>query len=315
MTLTASQAPLRFAPSTHRQRRIEASGTELEVYEWGRASGPAILLAHGIQDFALTLAPVAEALAADHRVIAYDLRGHGESAHPGIYTMAHHIADLHAIFLDCELERPIVIGHSLGGQVVAQWAGIFSELPRAIVLIEGLGPPYALNRFPEEVKQKRARMGVESLTHPRKHRMVASRNHAWDLLKRVHPRLDPDRAREFVDLGTRPLPGGGLEWKWDPQVVTTWMSNVPEASEERWSWVTCPTLILTAALANEFWSSRRGVDEQHATPEPEEIARRVALFRRGRHEEIEGAGHMVHYDAPDRLVQSIRRFLDRLPPA
>lgn len=315
MTPTASQPASRFEPTTCRQRRIEASGTELEIYEWGQASGPAILLAHGIQDFALTLAPVAEAFATDHRVIAYDLRGHGESAHPGIYTMAHHIADLHAVFLDCELEQPIAIGHSLGGQVVAQWAGIFAELPRAIVLIEGLGPPYALNRFPEEVKQKRARMGVESLTHPRQHRMVASRSHAWDLLKRVHPRLDPARAREFVDLGTRPLASGGLEWKWDPQVVTTWMSNVPEASEERWSWVTCPTLILTAALANEFWSSRRGIDEQHATPEPEEIARRVALFRRGRHEEIEGAGHMVHYDAPDRLVAMIRRFLDGLPAA
>ncbi len=315
MTLTASSLPHRFEAAAFRQRRIEASGTELEVYEWGRPDAPAILLAHGIQDFALTLAPVAKAFAVDHHVIAYDLRGHGESAHPGVYTMAHHIADLHAVYTDSGVDRPIVVGHSLGGQVVAQWAGIFAELPRAIVLIEGLGPPYALNRFPEEVKQKRARNAVETLTHPRQHRLVASADHAWDLLKRVHPRLDPERAREFVEQGTRPLPAGGLEWKWDPQIVTTWMSNVPEASEERWSWVTCPALILTAALANEFWSSRRGVDEQHATPEPEEIARRVALFRRGEHEEIEGAGHMVHYDVPDGLVATIRRFLERLPAA
>ena len=314
MTLTASSLPHRFEAAAFRRRRIEASGTELEVYEWGRPDAPAILLAHGIQDFALTLAPVAEEFAVDHHVIAYDLRGHGDSAHPGIYTMAHHIADLHAVFEASEVGRPIVIGHSLGGQVVAQWAGIFAELPRAIVLIEGLGPPYALNRFPEEVKQKRARNAIESLAHPRQHRLVASKDHAWELLKRVHPRLDPERAREFVELGTRPLPAGGLEWKWDPQVVTTWMSNVPEASEERWSWVTCPALILTAALANEFWSSRRGVDEQHATPEPAEIARRVALFRNGEHEEIAEAGHMVHYDAPDQLVESIRGFMDQLPP-
>ena len=317
MTLSAAPTALRPEPATGRpvRRRIEASGTELEVYEWGRPDHPGILLAHGIQDFALTLASVAEALAADHRVVAYDLRGHGDSAHPGIYTMAHHIADLHAVFLDSGLEQPLVIGHSLGGQVVAQWAGIFAELPRAIVLIEGLGPPYALNRFPEEVKQKRARMGVEALTHPRKHRLVSSKDHAWDLLKRVHPRLDPGRAREFVDLGTRPLASGGLEWKWDPQVVTTWMSNAPEASEERWSWVTCPALVLTAGLANEFWSSRRGVDEQHATPEPAEVARRVALFRNGEHEEIAAAGHMVHYDAPDQLVESVRGFIERLRPA
>ena len=313
MTLSVSPAPAVPATAAPIRRRVEASGTELQVYEWGHPDAPPLLLAHGIQDFALTLAPVAEGLAVDHRVVAYDLRGHGESAHPGIYTMAHHIADLHAVFADRRLERPIVIGHSLGGQVVAQWAGIFAELPRAIVLIEGLGPPYAMNRFPEEVKRKRARMAVEALTHPRKHRLVASSDHAWDLLKRIHPRLDPARAREFVEQGTRPLPDGGLEWKWDPQVVTIWMSIAPEASEERWSWVTCPALILTAALANEFWSGRRGVDEQHATPEPDEIARRVALFRNGEHEEIAEAGHMVHYDAPEQLVRSIRRFLDRLP--
>ena len=315
MTSTVFPAPAVLETAAPIRRRIEASGTELQIYEWGDRSQPPILLAHGIQDFALTLSPVAEALAVDHRVIAYDLRGHGDSAHPGIYTMAHHIADLHAVFADCGLERPIVIGHSLGGQVVAQWAGIFAELPHAIVLIEGLGPPYAMNRFPEEVKQKRARMAVESLTHPRAHRLVASFDHAWDLLQRVHTRLDPVRARKFAEQGTRPLASGGLEWKWDPQVVTTWMSNVPEASEERWSWVTCPALILTAALADEFWSGRRGVDEQHATPEPDEITRRVALFRRGEHEEIAEAGHMVHYDVPDELVRSIRRFLDRLPPA
>lgn len=313
MTVTLSPAPAVLETAEPIRRSIEASGTELQVYEWGDRDRPAILLAHGIQDFALTLAPVAEALAADHRVIAYDLRGHGDSAHPGIYTMAHHVADLHSVFVDSELERPIVIGHSLGGQVVAQWAGIFAELPRAVVLIEGLGPPYAMNRFPEEVKQRRARMAVEALTHPRTHRLVASRDHAWELLQRVHPRLDPARARQFVEQGTRPLPGGGLEWKWDPQVLTTFLSNAPEASEERWSWVTCPALILTAALANEFWSSRRGVDEQHATPEPAEIARRVALFQNGEHQEIAEAGHMVHYDVPEQLVRTIRGFLERLP--
>jgi len=294
--------------------RLPTNGTTIRTWEWGQPDRQTILLAHGIQDFALTLAPVAEALAVDHRVIAYDLRGHGDSAHPGVYTMSHHVADLHAVVMNSGVERPIVVGHSLGGQVVAQWAGIFAELPRAVVLIEGLGPPYALNRFPEAVKRKRARKAIESLARPRAHRPVSSAEHAWELRCRVHPRLDPERAREFVRLGTRPLAGGGLEWKWDPQVLTTWMSVTPQASEERWRWVTCPALILTAGLANEFWSGRRGVDEQHATPEPAEIARRVALFRNGEHEEIAGAGHMVHYDTPDVLVDSIRRFLARLPP-
>jgi pimeloyl-ACP methyl ester carboxylesterase len=45
---------------------------------------------------------------------------------------------------------------------------------------------------------------------------------------------------------------------------------------------------------------------------PEEKTRRVACFRNARHVDIAGAGHMVHFDAPDELNRAIAEFLDSL---
>jgi pimeloyl-ACP methyl ester carboxylesterase len=42
---------------------------------------------------------------------------------------------------------------------------------------------------------------------------------------------------------------------------------------------------------------------------PAELVRRLACFRNARHVEIVGAGHMVHFDAPDELNQAIAEFL------
>ena len=61
MTSTVFPAPAVLETAAPVRRLIEASGAELQIYEWGDRSQPPILLAHGIQDFALTLAPVAPA--------------------------------------------------------------------------------------------------------------------------------------------------------------------------------------------------------------------------------------------------------------
>src|SRR5436190_317100 len=63
---------------------VPGLGVELAVVECG--SGPAVVLVHGMADAAAGWAPVAEALAAHARVIAYDRRGYGDSEAPEPYA-------------------------------------------------------------------------------------------------------------------------------------------------------------------------------------------------------------------------------------
>jgi pimeloyl-ACP methyl ester carboxylesterase len=158
------------------------------------------------------------------------------------------------------------------------------------------------------------RSGVEMLAglDPRPRRL-ADLEEACARVRANHPSLDPERARFLTERGTTPLPEGGLRWRWDPRVQGTWTSTTRMANEERWSWVSCPTLVVTGGRAGRFWRDRRGMKQaEDGGMSPREKARRVACFRGARHVDIEGAGHMVHFDAPGELNRAIAEFLDSL---
>jgi pimeloyl-ACP methyl ester carboxylesterase len=292
---------------------LEGAGVRLRAYDWGNERARPMVLVHGIEDFALALEPLATAFRADYHVVAFDLRGHGDSDKPGAYTMGHFIADLHAVISQLQLERPILIGHSLGGQIVSQYAGVFPEVPRGVVNIDGMGPPMRIPEPDAEEKQLRTREAVEGLLRPRGHgRPMMDLEDATQVYLRFHPRLDPALARRLVELGTEEHPQGGLQYKWDPRIHSLRLSSTPEIAEERFRWAECPVLLVSAGEVDEFMWRRRGLDPSTLRKDPEEIRRRMALFRDADHVEIPGAGHHVHFDAPAELVRVVREFLKRL---
>ncbi len=292
-----------------RSLRLEGAGVELQAYDWGNPGAPAMVLVHGLQDLALGLQPIAETFRDRYHVVAFDLRGHGDSDKPGVYALPHFLADLHAVLAQLEVARPILIGHSLGGQIVCHYAAAFPEVPSRVVNVEGLGPPFRYADIPVEVRQWRLQNGIASLLRPGGHkRPLGDLEDAWQLYCRFHPRLDPAQARRIVEIGTTEHPHGGLIWKWDPHVDSVGLTLSPEISEDRFRWIECPVLVVTAADAAEFYRGRGGIDAE--TPvDPNEIGRRVRLFRSATHVEIADAGHMVHFDQPARLIEAIDQFL------
>lgn len=289
---------------------LTGAGCSLRVYDYGEEGAPALVLLHGMEDFALALEPLAEAFREQYRVLVPDLRGHGDSDKPGIYSHPHFAADLHALILQLGLERPVLVGHSLGGQIACQYAGIFSDVAAAVANVDGLGPPIKLAEPDAEEKQWRTREGVESLLREPSHgRPMMGVEDAAQLYLRYHPRLDPATAMRIAELGTEPHPHGGLRWKWDPRVHSLRLFSTPELVEERYGWITCPVLLVSAGEIDEFMWRRRGLDPASLEKDPAEIERRVGLFRDATHVEIAEAGHHVHYDAPDELVRVLREFL------
>lgn len=94
--------------------------------EWGDPAGPPILFVHGLAQSHLSFLPqFASGLAARYRLVAYDLRGHGESdkpTDPAYYRDGRRWADeLAAVIEGAELARPVLVGWSLGGRVLRQY--------------------------------------------------------------------------------------------------------------------------------------------------------------------------------------------------
>src|SRR4051794_31314003 len=93
---------------------------DLRVHYQQAGTGPDIVLIHGVTgDLSIWfLCKAIQVLSGDHRVTAFDIRGHGYSdAPPTGYTSADHAADLFALMDALGIERASLVGHSFGGVI------------------------------------------------------------------------------------------------------------------------------------------------------------------------------------------------------
>ncbi|MBA2951692.1 alpha/beta fold hydrolase [Streptomyces himalayensis] len=120
---------------------VSADGARLHVETHGPDGAPAVVLAHGWTCSTAFWAAQIRSLAADHRVITYDQRGHGRSpaaAAPGGYSTRALADDLEAV-LAATLEpgeKAVLAGHSMGGMTMMAAAGraAFQEHAAAVLL-------------------------------------------------------------------------------------------------------------------------------------------------------------------------------------
>ena len=118
-------------------QRVTVDTITLATHEWpGR--GPAVVAIHGLTSNHTVWYPIADALGGSHRLIAYDLRGRGDSDKPPTgYSLAHHAADLLGLLDRFGLDRAILMGHSLGAHIGVRFATLHPERVAKLVLFDG----------------------------------------------------------------------------------------------------------------------------------------------------------------------------------
>ena len=115
--------------SLHIYKRISVTRPDgdLSVLVSGEEGGKTVILLHGMRDHAHSMKNLAENFEPEFRIILPDLRGHGESSSSGGYSMIQFVADLRAIVTECKIEKPILIGHSLGGHILSRYTVAYPE--------------------------------------------------------------------------------------------------------------------------------------------------------------------------------------------
>jgi pimeloyl-ACP methyl ester carboxylesterase len=109
------------------------NGVRLSYIDQGQ--GVPILFVHGFPLSRAIWQPQIEALSKKFRIIAPDLRGHGESeAPPGIYTMDLFAEDIHALIEQQKCGSVVLVGHSMGGYISFAFYRKFPQQVRALVL-------------------------------------------------------------------------------------------------------------------------------------------------------------------------------------
>ena len=105
---------------------------------------PPVVLVHGYGIGTSYMVPVAAALAAAVRVYAPDLPGHGPSDHDARPLTIPELGDALAAWMDaCRLRGALLVGHSMGCQIVAEVATRRPELVSGLVLVGPTSDPEA----------------------------------------------------------------------------------------------------------------------------------------------------------------------------
>jgi pimeloyl-ACP methyl ester carboxylesterase len=305
--ISPAPAPLALrAPD--RSDLVEVNRTRLRIWDWGDPDAPVVLCAHGAHDHGRMfdeLAPrVAEALGV--RVVAVDLRGHGDSGrlssgHVWIATAL----DLALLARHLGGGAPVgIIGHSFGAGLSMFTATLWPELVPWVVNLDGLGggggdgPPEDWD-LAEDAVRSFASAERTLLSPPR---LYATQAEMVERRAGVNHRLPLPWVEHLVRHGSVECEGG-WRWKADPTFRTgfpgDWDAEYEEAEESLRA--DFPVLVLTGA-EDDMWSDHT----------PEVVARRVARIPGARHEVVADAGHYVHIEQPDVVLASIVRFVESL---
>jgi 3-oxoadipate enol-lactonase len=246
------------------------------LYFTERGSGPPLLLVHGLMVSGEMFAPVVDQLAANHRVIIPDLRGHRRSrALPPPYTARQLAADLSALLQRLGVASAAVLGYSQGGAIAQQLALDSPAQCNRLIL----ACTYAFN-----------------MASPRER----FEGHVTPLLLRV---LGPRRLAQFVvSQGAKELDKARAAWLVNLManqdrslMVAAWKETMAFDSRKRLAEIMCPTLIIA------------GADDRAA---PIHYARMLHDGIQGSQlAVIAGAGHTLIWTHPDELVRVTEEFL------
>ena len=121
--------------------KLSRDGVALAYEETGPSSPsdrPPLVFVHGWSCDHRYFAPQIEEFSQRHRTVAVDLRGHGVSDAPQQeYTMAGFADDVVWLCRQLGVEKPVIIGHSMGAVVALELAVLFPDVPAGIIMIDG----------------------------------------------------------------------------------------------------------------------------------------------------------------------------------
>ncbi len=272
-------------------------GLNYHVTTWGNPRGELLMMLHGWMDVGVTFQFLADCLDDRWFVVAPDWRGFGQSDRAkGGYWFPDYLADLDALGDRYSPDKPFnIVGHSMGGNVAALYAGVRTDRVARLVTLEGMGIVSTIGRqAPERYRRWLDQLQVEEDFSKYESYEAFARH--W---KEKHPRLSVERALFLARAWLSENAKGQVVRRGDPahKQVNPVLYRRDEA-EACWRAIDAPVLVVLA-------------DESEAV---DSIGGEAELERRKKHfkdvtvARIPNAGHMMHHEQPEWLAGVLEKF-------
>ena len=276
-------------PMQPASKTLRVNGLALHYLEWGKVDAPPIVCVHGYTGSADAFNALARHLQDHYRILALDVRGHGESAWSptGAYSYADQAGDLAEFATRLGLDKFVLIGTSMGGIIAMAYAAEHAGRLSGLV-INDIGPE------PEAGTQRITQM-VGSRPEE-----FASLEDAMAYRRSVSPILaarSPEDQHELALGVLRRRPDGRWVWKMDPAYIEQRVERGAPARPPLWpalQALPCPTLVV--------WGTESDVLSEA------QALRMVDVLPQGELVRVPGIGH-----APTLVEPVVLEALDHFP--
>jgi pimeloyl-ACP methyl ester carboxylesterase len=267
-------------------KRLQLEHVNLHYLDYGGPGPLTLVCVHGGGANAHWFDFVGPSLAQACRVLAVDLRGHGDStwAEPPVYTFEAHMQDLRVLLHAERITRPLLMGHSMGGILLTQYAGTWPQDVGALIVCDSR--PVFSDEAAETLQQLGRRAGREYPTLE-----------DYTVHFRIRPdglRAAPEMHRYIARSAARQLPNGMWIHKLDRRAYA---QRGPVNTLPFWQRLSCPALVLRAEHSVRL------------TPALLQQVKEVCPHMEWA--EVPEAGHHLMLDQPEPTVALVREFLQR----
>ena len=261
-----------------------ASVDGINLHWTSTGSGPqTLVLIHGWTCDDTSWSAQLPALSKKYRVLTLDLPGHGKSGmpKPGAFSMDLFARAVEAVRAEAKADRLVLVGHSMGGPVIRQYARLYPQRVAALVLVDGVvalgAPPRpgATTLAPPQPEQMRGPDGLKA-----RETMIRG------MFLPSTPKPLQDHVLKMMLAAPEATAYGAMTATFDPAI---WKENVV---------LTMPALGIFA--------------DKSALGNPDYTRKVLPNFE---YHEVPGTGHFVMMEKPAEFNRLVERFVDGLPPA
>jgi pimeloyl-ACP methyl ester carboxylesterase len=253
---------------------------ELAYREYGR--GAPLVVLHGLFGSSRNWDGIAAKLASGNRVLAVDLRNHGNSPWAVPMTYSEMIDDLRAFCDRHNLGRVAFLGHSVGGKTAMLFALLYGHLVDALIVVD-IAPVAYAHTF---LRHVRAMQDIDF-----------SRRITRSAVDAQLSRVIPDVAERQFLMQNLVTTDGKLAWRINLSAIREFMDELTGFPEVDGLDYTGRCLFIAGGRSEYLQQAH------HSTV--------LALFPSAELATIEDAGHRVHAEQPERFVDVVLAFLDR----
>ena len=283
-----------------RNESVSLDGLRFHYRDWG-GTGQSIVLMHGLASTCHIWDLVAPLLSKRFAVVALDQRGHGESDKPESgYDFATVAGDIRGFVAALEIDRPILVGHSWGGNVAIECAASYPDLVRGVCLIDGgtIEISAASENTLERAREQMAPPDFSGMTMEQLEGRARSRDWGFEVTSEIG-RIVSANFEVLADNTIR----ARLSRKNHMAIIDAFWDHKPS---DLFAQVLCPTLLMPARRNAEGADSAR---QERIARSRESIDRANKLLPKSKVVWMEDSVHDVPLQRPELVAGTIEEHI------